>query len=187
MKRWTIQKLVAAGALGVITTLVSLPGSFISVTLGVPGAGAVSNAFILPLSFIFALLLINKFGSATIVGAVYGFLILPMPIGGLPGFLPKTILWITVGLVSDIIWALLKVKERVKVLITCGVGTIVGLLLFTSTLVIFNIPGGEVFIDLIKKPFILPILAIWGMVGGYFGRIIYNKIKKTSIVKRIQK
>lgn len=184
--KWTTTQLIAAGALGVLMTLISIPGSLIAVAVGIPGAGVILNGIVLPLFAVFSLLLIRNFGTAAIVGGIYGFLILPLPIGGPPGFLAKSFLWLIVGLILDTLWAFSPRKGKLAVLLTSGFGSLAAFVLFITMLLFFNVPGGEKFASFAKSPIVALVIILWGTAGGFAGWLIYKKLENTSVVKRIQ-
>lgn len=185
--RFTTIKLITSGALGVLMTLISVPGSLLAVAVGVPGAGAILNGFVLPFFVIFSLLLINTFGASTIVGGIYGLLLLPTPITGPPGMIAKVFLWLVAGFIGDVIWSFFKERNKRTVVITSALLSLATLFLFVWVVVSAKIPGGDIFAGFAKNPLFLIGIAVWGVIGGYSGWVVYQRLKNTTLTKRVQK
>jgi hypothetical protein len=184
--RWTLTKVIASGSLAVVTLVLSLFGALIVAVTGIPGAGGVINLLITPAMTMICLFVINKTGSATIMFTVLSILELPFPLTGTPGFLGKIPILIIAGILSDLIYLILKKNKIVSSLVIGAIGQ----LFFAVSIIeigrLMNIPGIEMTAKLVYSPNIIAI-AVMGSIGGYIGYAIYQKIKDTSVVKRIQR
>jgi len=184
--RWTTTKLMAAGSLGVLRLILSLPGAALPVILAVPGASGLLNVFVAGILFPLTCLTIRTFGAATITGFVFSFLALPLPLSGPPGFVPKLIIGITSGLVADGIFALLRAKERLSALLIGGITNIVIGLEIAGLGMVWQVPGIERFIKVMVSPITLGGALIGGAIAGYLGWLIYNRLKHSPVVRKIQ-
>lgn len=184
--KWTTTQLIAIGSISVLLFLVELPGTFISNLLGIPGAGGLATGILFPIFFIFNMLMVPKFGSATLMGFIYGILILPIPASGPPGFVGKILLWVAIGLFGDTIWGLFKQKTKLAAMITAGISATFALASFVIYLQIFQIPGAEKSISLFTKPVVIFVIFLIGLFGGLFGYLLFQKLANTAVIKRIQ-
>lgn len=186
---WTTTKLIVAGSLGALSVALQLFGSGIAAVVGIPMFGGVVNIFIAPALIMICLFVVNQFGAATTMYLVASILALPFHLSGTPGFLPKVPIGLIEGLIADVLFHFLKKNQKMASLI---IGALT--MLYVSIAVIevgkrFNMPGIEQTAKLVYKlvysPFLIPGLIIPAF-GGYLGYLIYQKIKNTSVVKRIQ-
>ena len=183
--KWNITKLMAAASLGVVFLILALPGGAIVAATGIPGAGGITNIFFAAVTITFSCLLIRKFGAGTVMLSVTMILAIPLPLGGPPGFLPKVLMGISVGLIADSVYALLRRREKIAA-IAIGIVTmpIMGLEILGLGL-LFNVPGIEEFAKFLTLPVIIATVIV-GALGSYIGYIILSKLKNTALVKRIQ-
>ena len=186
--RWTTTKLIAVGGLAVFAVFLDAPGMLIQSVFGFPLIGGVWTSISAAVSLTITLLIINRFGAGTIFGLILGFLELPFPIGGTPGFIGKIPLYLLSGIIADILYLFLRRNKKLGVLVIGGENNLY--FLFSVMLVgkLLNIPGVDKTINLYLSMPILYTLAalLLGAIGGYLGYFIYTKIKDTSVVKRIQ-
>ena len=184
-KGWTTIKLITTGSLAVLFLIISLLGGVINATTGIPIMGGAINSFVTPAMTVLCLLIINKFGSATLMLAIVGILELPFPLTGTPGFLPKILILIIAGLFADSVFSL----DKNKKLACISIGGPMMVYLGWSIVLLgrlFNMPGVDRAAQLASSPPIIVLGLIMGSVGSYLGYLVYQKVKETSIVKRIQ-
>lgn len=186
MSKWNTTKLVAIASLVVLAFIGSLAGGFLVALTGIPGAGGFISPFFVMIVVIFALLVIRKFWTATIGTVIYSFLVLPTPIFGPPGFLPKILIIVALGIWIDMVYFLFKKNDRLASVMTGILSALVVPLLLMSIGLLFNMPGIDKFIKVLLSPFPIIFSAAIGAVGGYIGYLLYNKLKNTAIVRRIQ-
>jgi len=190
MSKWNTTKLIAVGGLGAVTVVLSLFGAAINVISGISGLGAIVNIFVFCVMLVFCCLIIDKFGSATLMGLIFSICAIPVPVLGPSGFLPKVLMGIAFGFAADMIYMLLKRNKKIA---TIGIGIIssyvIGfLLVWLGSL--FSIPGiHELKETFLTFPVILPVIlviTIYSAFSGYVGYLIYKKLENTAIVRRIQ-
>jgi len=185
-KGWTTTKLASIGGLAVLDVALKLVGAGFQAATGLVGLGGITNGFLTPAMVMFCLLTINQFGAATIMLTLHGILVLPLPISGTPGFLGKVPIQFVGGLLADILYLFLRKNKKRASLIIGGV-----LMLYLGFAIVqagqfFKIPGIEWTAKMFYTPPVLALAVIVGAIGGYLGFYIYEKIKNTSVVKRIQ-
>lgn len=185
MKKLNTTKLMALAALSVLQLVLLLFGVGI-MALGVPGVGGILNTVVYSSVIIFTLLVIDYPYAATILFTIFGFLSLPFPLMGTSGLLVKIPIGIVAGLVSDCLYALLKKNKLVCSLAIGGVVTyyIAVVLILVSFFV--RIPGLMTFKTILSFTAFVSTMIV-GAIGGAFGLFVYNKIKCSSVVRRIQK
>jgi len=127
-------------------------------------------------------LTVKKFGSATILGFVYALLATPTPLFGPPGIY-KIVLGISLGLVVDII-ALIFRYRNIAYYIAPVIGNILSVFELILAYKLLGLPGAEQIIAIL--PYMLLILSVEALIGGWLGIKIYNKIKDKRIIRQIQ-
>lgn len=186
MKKWSTTKLIAIGAIVVLEILIGFLSAAISVTTGFVAAGGLIGAFTGSFFIVFTILLIQNFGSGTIKSTLFGIIALPLPLIVTPGFLPKVFVAFICGVVADVTYHLLRKKQKLAVFFTGSLNQLVmafGIFYFGH---LFNIPGMEFMSRLLFSPLALVYIVLTGLVG-LFALKTYEKIKNTSVVKRIQR
>ncbi len=185
-KGWTITKLITVGAFGVLRVFLWVPFSAIFVTTG--------NYFVLIISLflfsfisVFSLLVIRQFGTLTIQTFIEYMLELPIPS---VVFKPLGIVLALIrSLIVDAIFYFLRKKEKLASLVSGGTNGYFLALFAFLTYLLLDIPGAEnvppIFFGPVGVILTLVIFPV-GMAGGYLGYLIYQKIKNTTVVKRIQ-
>lgn len=190
MSKWTTTKLIIIAGLAGIYLLISLFGSIPQTILGM---GA--NIFILiPLGnmiIIFAVLLIRKFGTASLLALIHAIGALPLATMGPPGFLPKIPAAFLGGLAVDIVFFSLKKRPKLASITAASIGEITlsfVILGFGLLFAVFTMPGWSE--KVLSSPLLIAAGVIFIMVlaaiGGYLGWLLYRKLKNTAIVRRIQ-
>lgn len=182
--KWNITRLLATGSLGVVNVVLLLFGAAITAITGIPGGGGIINIFVWGMMFAFCCLLIRQFGCATVMSFVTSIIAIPLPLLGTPGFLPKIAIGISVGLIADCLYALLKRKEKLAAFVVGAIPTtLIGLEILGLGL-LFSIPGIEQFAKFLSIPVAIGSLA-FGAFGGYIGYRIFSNLRDTAVVKRI--
>lgn len=182
---WTTTKLVATGSFAVLSVVLQLFGSGITLITGIPLASALLNIFIAPALIVLNLMVLNQSGSVSIMYFIMSFLLLPLPLNGAPGFLPKIPILIGEGLLADILYRYVKGSRRLA-------SAIIGMLtmLYAGIITIevcryLDIPGIEKTAEVVYSPLVIVFLIFSGL-SGYLGYLIYEKIKDTAAIRRIQ-
>lgn len=179
-------QLITAAGIGALYAIFSLIGGSITALVGIPAVGGVVTTFFGAIFFVLSCLVIKRFGAATITGFVYSIVALGLPVMGPPGFLPKIVIGALAGLVADILYVLLKRKEKVAVI---GIGAISQITIAFANLgfgFLFSIPGIEKLAKLFLSVVTISALLIIGGIGGLIGYIIFNKLRNTAVVRKIQ-
>ncbi len=183
-KGWTTTQLIAAGALGVLTLIMTLPGFLISNVTGIPGSSYPISGIAASMMAVVIVFLFKKFWAATISMTVLGFLAIPLPLAGTPGFLPKVLTFTAAGLIIDATYRALRNESKVSAAILGavalffqGIAALGIYILMLPQLAAFYIPVVHIMIAL---------AIVMGALGGLLGRFVYLKISKTAVVKRIQ-
>lgn len=189
-KGWTTTKLITIGAIAVLrfligvvfytTVLASTGNIFSGLTYGVIG----------PFFIVFVSLLINQFGAAAIYLLLVNIFTMTLPTI-LPLFTNLFLIPVK-GFSVDGVNLLLAKKHRALSGFVCGF--VHNLLDYLMMVIIFftvglpsakNIPS---FLISFKWITLLGILlSVLGGISGYLAQVVYNKLSRTSIVKRIQK
>jgi len=186
-KGWTTTKLMAIGGLAALDFVVHIIASVITVTTGIIMASGAITAIVGPILLVVCLLLIDRFGAGFIYLTLVGILDLPLAISGPPGFLPKILIFMSMGLIADLLYAVFKKHSRlIMVSIIGGINDIYLTSAVIAVGLLLNIPGVEKVATLVPIPIYIIVLFVVGALSGYFGHLIYQKIKNTSVVKRIQ-
>lgn len=184
--KWNITKLVVAGGLAIVYLVLGLSGGVLQAILGFPGAAGFVMSIASAMMLAFCCLLIKKFGAATIMTFIYSICVLPLPTLGAPGFLPKIVIGTSAGLIADTIYALLKKKEKIACM---GIGAITQPLIGFEILglgFLFSMPGIEKLAGLMLSPLFVVLAVLLGVAGGLLGWFVFDKLKDTAIVRRIQ-
>lgn len=190
---WTTTKLIAAGSVGVAMLILSLAGGVLNMATGISGSGGIINIFVHGGLTTFVVLVVRQFGSATIAWLVLTVLAIPLPIIGPPGFLLKILNGLFIGICADITFLLLKRRERLASIVVGGMSTIsAGATLF-AMLVFLKINWlliaekvSELLLTFPGVSILLVFSFIAGMPAGYLGWIVYDKLKNTATIRRIQ-
>jgi len=185
-KGWTTTKLIAIGGLAALNTVCGLMASTITLATGIMMASGVLTSFIGPILLVLTTLLVDKRGSSFIFLAIAGFLEIPLALSGPPGFLPKALIFVCWGILAEIIYASFKkYSQKVAVMVLGGVEDVFLTLAVITVGTWLGIPGVETIKKFISPP-VLVALFLVGCLSGYLGYLIYQKIKDTTVARRIQ-
>lgn len=187
-KGWTASKLTVTGSFGVIRFLVYLIFASIGFILG--PLTIVFTIFFFSFTSVLNWLIVRQFGTTTLQTFVEYMLELPLPVFAI--IKPAEFLVALVrSFIIDILFVLLKKSDKI-IAIVCG-GTyslFIGILGYVAYLII-GLPSDSAIpafiLTIYGAIFVLLVLFLEGVIGGYLGYIVYQKIKKTAVVKRIQK
>jgi hypothetical protein len=190
-RNWTLTKLIATGSLGVLCLISFIPYMIAKLAFDVVGLTTILASFLLDLFLIPSLLVIDTFGAATLGITVFAILTLPLPLLGPPGFFPKILLGPIYGLPIDLLYLLLRKKQRLAAFVI-GIGVTlsqaVGLILLFK---LVKFPGGQAIVTFATtQPGISVVMLIMiaqGIIGTILGLYVYNRIKDTAVVQRIQR
>lgn len=188
LKNWKTTELMAIGGLAALDFVVHILASVITVTTGIMMASGAITAIVGPLLLAICLLLINRFGAGFIYLTLVGILDLPLAISGPPGFLPKIPIFMSMGLLADLLY--LVFKKRSKSIAVSIIGGFDNVYLAFAVIVVgllVGLPGIEKVATIVPLPIFTVALCAVGAISGYSGHLIYQKIKNTAVVKRIQK
>jgi len=183
---WNATRLGAAAAMGVLAFLINLvTGMLIVTATGIPAGGAPLMAFICPMILVLIALLIPFFPSATLASAVWGVLALAAPIVGPPGFLPKLIAFVAMGLACDIPMWFLRSREKIASIVS-GLTTDFGIFAVGITVFVLFLPpelAGK-FIEIVH--IVLIACVVLGPIGGLTGWKMFDVIRNRAIVVRLR-
>ncbi|GAG23663.1 unnamed protein product, partial [marine sediment metagenome] len=90
------------------------------------------------------------------------------------------------GLIIDFIFAILRSKRKLAAIIASAASSVY--LVFALVIVgkIFGVPGITQTAKVFLSPLLLVATLIAGGISGYLAWLIYQRIRNTSIVSRIQ-
>lgn len=185
-KSWTPTQLIALGALAALYVVLSIPGAVLAGITGIPMFSAIGNIVIIGIMYPLLALLFKRIGAVTLWAFIVGMLFIPFPLAGPPGFLLKVVYITFWGVVADITYLFFRRSEKLSAI---AIGAIQIGLGVPLTILIWTLLGAP---ELAKQAVVFSgtvfIFAgfIAGGVLGYIAYLIYNKLKNTTIVKRIQ-
>jgi len=190
--KWNTTKLIATGSLAALEFVISLPIRGIYVGSGTNPLGGIFYLITDPIFDILTLLLIQQFGCVTIKNLMRTLITLPFPhVYPFPFYLvtgPIT------GLLLDSLFYLLKQKMRLSSVVIGGMDSSITVFFLYLIYITVGYAGAEKLpkivlesVEIIERLIILfMIIFVIGAVSGYMGYLIYQKIKDTSVVRRIQ-
>lgn len=192
-KGWTTTKLLASGSVGVVMLIFSLAGGVLNAATGIAGTGGLINIFVQGGLTTFVVLAVRQFGSATVAWLVLSSLAIPLPIIGPAGFFLKIFNGLFIGICSDITFLLFKRRERLAGILTGAVNTVAAGFALLIILGLFGVKWlaiaeklSELLVTFPGALILLLLSFIVGMLPGYLGWVLYDRIKNTTVVKRIQ-
>lgn len=186
-KGWTTTKLMAIGSLAALNVILSLPGAFLAGLTGLSVVSEVGNVVIISLFYPLVALLFRQFGSVTLWGLISGVLFIPFPVAGPPGFVPKVLyigLW---GLITDLVYILLRRSEKITAIAIGIIQIGPGALLAGFFWKVLGAP--ELAYQYAKLTGIIFVIVGSSAGGalGYLSYVIYKRLENTALVKRIQR
>lgn len=184
--KWTTTKLITIGSLAATRLVFSLLGAVVVAITGMPGSGGVITVFVAGTILVFACLLVKKFGTATILTLIYSVLVIPLPLGGTPGFLPKILIITIAGFAVDCIFLLFRKNKKIAALMAGGIISLIEGFAMILLGKIFFLPGIEKFAKLFLSPITISATFVAGAFAGFIGYLIYKKMENTALIKRIQ-
>ncbi len=185
--KFTTQKLVAIGALAAIQVVITLGGAGLNLIAGHYIGGILNSLFYVAVP-ILGVLIIKEFGTATIMGLVFSVLVIPLPIFGPPGFLPKILEGVIGGLIIDLVFLIARAGfyRKITSILSGGFGLLANWLIGCFLLLMFNIPGMEEMAKFFISPYGIAGAFVYGCLSGFIAYLVYKKLSNTSIVKRMQ-
>lgn len=188
-KGWTITKLIAIGAIAVIRFLAKL--LIYTSALLVTGSvfAGILALMIGPFFVALVALVINQFGAVTIFTTLGLFIELPLPV-----IFPKVVNFIVgplTGILIDVLYISLKNRRQLfsflSGFIFNFIQAIVSIVLFFS----IGLFGTQNVPKFILTPIglvtALLLLSLLGGLSGYFAFLINEKLKNTSVIRKIRK
>ncbi|MFH2020759.1 MAG: hypothetical protein ABIJ34_05055 [archaeon] len=186
MSKWTLTKFIVSSALGVLTVVLTLPASALVAFTGIPLMGGFINLFIDRVLDTITALSVNKFGSVTLKRTVLGIVAIPTLLLGPPGFIVKVIISASNGLIIDFVYLFVK-EKKIAAVLSNGIGAVALGFTFVFLGRIFRMPGVDETARVFLSPLMILLTFIGGAISGYLGWFIFQKIKNTSVIKRIQR
>lgn len=187
-KGWTTTKLIAIGAIAVVRFLIKI--LIYTTTLAVTGSvfAGLLALVIGPFFVTLVPLVFNQFGSVTIFTIIGLFIELPLPVIW-PKLVNFTVGPLT-GLIVDVIFWKLKTKKRFFSFINGFIYNLIQAVVSIALYFSIGLFGTQDVPKFLLVPVVLAtvtlLISLLGGLSGYFAFLIYEKLKKTSVVKRIQ-
>lgn len=150
---------------------------------GIPLSGGIISCVFIAFIYILILLVVKKFGTATLVALIYTTLASPTSSFGSPGAY-KILVGLVLGLLVDLVLYAGRYKKWVYYL-AVFFGFLVVAPVMWGLLILLNLPGAE---ELGKMVVILMFIqGVEGVIGCWLARLVYNKkLKNSRIIKQIQ-
>lgn len=186
VKGWSVTKLMALAGLAAVDLAGGIAGGMIQAAVGIPGAAGVVMIFWGPMVYVFNCMLIRQFGSVTIMMVFYGIAALPLPVVGPPGFLPKILIGLIAGVVTDTLYFFLRRSKRIAALVIGATNPPLYQLLIFGLGTAFGVPGIERLGRIVLSPVTIVVIMGAGALGGFLGYDVFDRLKGSSVVKRIQ-
>jgi len=179
-KGWTTTKLMATGALGVLWAVGSLP--LLSIGLITHLFSGSITGLMLPLT----VLIVRQFGAATIAAFVFSLLTTPLSTLGPAFLIPRLVLDTSAGLLVDLLYLYFRRNDKIAALLIGFFSTAIWPFVMGTLLIRLGLEQVERSLTFIlTSPLILTFL-FGGLVEGFIAYLIYQRIKNTSVVRRIQ-
>jgi hypothetical protein len=181
---WNTTKLMAIGALSALTIILSFPGALLAGLTGIYSLSAAGNAIVIGIMYPLIALIFKKPGAITLWSLTVGIIAIPLPIAGPPGLFIKVLYMAFWGILGDITYVIFQKSEKILAIaegvVQLGPGAPLAVLVWT----LLNAPN--IASQYAKfSGFSILIGSIGGGVLGYISYLIYKKLEKTNVVKRI--
>ncbi|MFH2020760.1 MAG: hypothetical protein ABIJ34_05060 [archaeon] len=189
MKNWKATTFVAISAMAALTTILSLPGAILAGLTGIAIFSGIGNVFMIGIMYPLIPLLFKRVGALTLWSVISGILAIPFPIMGPPGLFIKVIYSALWGILGDITYFVFKKSEKLSAIAIATIQLAPGVpiaVFFWSILGLPEIAAQYSNFGNLSWFFIVSGI-IFGALLGYLSYLIYKKIEKTTIVRRIQK
>jgi len=177
---------MAIGALAALRIILSLPGIALAAITGVPFLKNLLDFPVQPILAVLVVFIIKRPFSATLWAGLFAIIGLPLPFLAPPGFFLKVPYAMLFGLTIDLVWFLTKRWEKVSSMIIgttiLGLGIPLAVLFWT----ILGVPELAAAAGKFLTFIFVPLMIIVGGGLGYVGWLIYKRIEKTAVVRRIQ-
>ncbi|MBT4351717.1 hypothetical protein HOD20_04255 [archaeon] len=186
-QKLNLTKFIVIGSMAVLIVAFSLIGLSINAITGGPYFGGFLNSFGLISIGVVCVLIINRFGSGTMMYSILSILAIPLPLLGPSGLILKVPMIMLSGVIADLIYLIFKSNKLLFSLFVGGPILYFYSYMLAQFSIMLDIPGFDLTIKLLSTPLGIVLNLLFGAIFGYVGYLIYNKIKNTSIVKRIQR
>ncbi len=187
MKGLTTTKLIAIGGIATLDFLIGVFASLITIYSGIPLMSGAITAIVGSILSVVCLLMVDTFGTFTVYQLIYTSLALTTFIWGPPGFLPKVLIGLSIGISVDITYHYLKnINKNFSLVLSVLILNLFGTILFVTFAKILGVPGAEKTAVFISSPIYIFAFVLVALFDAWAAIKIFNKIKDTSVVKRIQ-
>jgi hypothetical protein len=169
---------MTSGVIAALYLVLSLLNSMIALATGGMGFDVFTGMVLASFFSAFTCLATRRFGALSLMVIIYGILALPFGIAGPPGFVPKLLVFIPAGIVSDVVYWLLKHRERSAAVLVGGL-----------TSFLRNLLGFVLFVYLFPEiqraiyPTSMSLIAAGlvgflfiGFAGGYLAWVVVNRM-----------
>ncbi len=181
--KWTTTQLIAAGAMGALLAMVATLEIPLNILI-MPGVGGIMGGFFEIVVFSAAMLLIPRFGTGAIVAGVALSLLLPVPVFGPAGFLPKVAYGFGFGFLFDIFWLFFKRFGKWGLALTGSLITAFSSAAFIVLASLFNLKGISDSLWLVTVMTLIFVALV--VAGSLVAWHAFQKLKNTAVVRRIQ-
>ena len=185
-KGWTTTKLMAIGALAALYVILSAPGAVLAGITGNSMSAAIVNIVVIGIMYPLVALIIKRPGAVTLWAVIIGFLFIPFPLAGPPGFLLKVVYMGFWGILADLTYLVFKNSDKLTAIaigiIQIGPGAPLAVL-------VFKLLGASQLADQVAafSSFVFVLAgAILGAILGYLAYLLYKKVENSLVIKRIQ-
>lgn len=180
MTKYKTIDLIVIALFAALMAALGTVGAVLNVITGIPLAAVFNGLLGVILTTILALL-IRKIGRIIIMWLIVGILYIPGPALGPPGIY-KVLLVFPAAIIIEILLLIGKKRLRLTIPIAMALGTITMQLTICFLGAAIGIPGIEKSFEILDKMMIVGF--IFGLLGGYIGLKIFDKIKNKAVVKR---
>lgn len=180
---WTTKKLITTALFGALVGAILLVISPIVLIAGV-GMGSLIQPFVGGVFIVLFRRIINENGAATLIGLLLSVLTLPIAFMGPPGFFPKIIIVTIGGAIIDLVFLILKNRQKMASILGYSLAGLAMMLLSFGLFNLLGVPMAEKFVELFI-PFTL-IAVAEAAAAGYCGSLVYDKVKDRPFIRQLQ-